>query len=139
LPLIGSPAVIRRATLLAAALSLSLGGCGEGAENVTPPRISVLEADVFATHCTFSSCHGAIAPRMGLSLVAPIHAAVVGVRSTEMPERQRVVPGDPTASYLFEKISSDHPAVGVRMPPGQPLPADIIQAVRRWIEDGAES
>ena len=75
---------------------------------------------------------------MGLSLVAPIHAAVVDVRSTEMPERLRVVPGDPEASYLFEKISSDHPAVGMRMPPGQPLPADIIQAVRRWILDGAE-
>jgi hypothetical protein len=126
------------ATLLAAALSLWLGGCGEGAEDVTPPRISILEADVFGTHCTFSSCHGSIAPRMGLSLVAPIHAAIVGVRSTEMPDRMRVVPGDPVASYLFEKISSDHPAVGMRMPPGQPLPADIIQAVRRWIADGAE-
>jgi hypothetical protein len=131
--------VNRFCTLLAAALSLWLGcGCGDGAEDVTPPRITVLEADVFAARCTFSSCHGAIAPRMGLSLVAPVHAAVVGVRSTEMPDRLRVVPGDPAASYLFEKISSDHPGVGVRMPPGQPLPASIIQAVRRWIETGAE-
>lgn len=111
-------------------------GCGDDPEGLTP-RIAVLEADVFAASCTFTSCHGAVAPRMGLSLVAPIHSAVVGRRSTEVPDRMRVVPGDPAASYLFEKISSNRPAVGVRMPPGKPLPAEAIQAVRRWIERGA--
>lgn len=131
--------MIGRAIAFASAFAavVAASGCGDAGVAGPPERIAVLEADVFATSCAFTSCHGTVTPRMGLSLVAPVHAAVVGQPSTEVPGRMRVVPGDPAASYLFEKISSDKPAVGARMPPGQPLPAAVIQSVRRWIESGA--
>ena len=50
-----------------------------------------------------------------------------------------VVPGDPGASGLFERISSTDP--DVRMPPadsGRSLTAAQVATVRRWIEQGAE-
>jgi hypothetical protein len=49
-----------------------------------------------------------------------------------------VIPGDPDASPLIEKVSSDTPSYGVRMPNGvTPLPAEEINVLRRWIAEGA--
>jgi hypothetical protein len=49
----------------------------------------------------------------------------------------RVVPFDADASYLMEKLSSDSPSVGTRMPPMGALPATQIERVRAWIAAGA--
>ena len=50
----------------------------------------------------------------------------------------RVVPFDPDASYLYEKISVARPTEGDRMPASStPLSAEKIEAVRAWIEAGA--
>jgi len=48
-----------------------------------------------------------------------------------------VVAGDPASSPLYEKVSSDSPTHGARMPPvGDHLDDIEINTVRRWIEDG---
>jgi hypothetical protein len=50
----------------------------------------------------------------------------------------RVTPGEPEQSYLLVKLANPGPALGSRMPLGQPpLPADEIELVRSWILDGA--
>jgi len=50
-----------------------------------------------------------------------------------------VTPSDPNGSYLLEKISSDHPASGARMPYlSNPLPGGEITAIGQWIEQGAQ-
>lgn len=50
-----------------------------------------------------------------------------------------VVPGDPDASPLVDKIESN-PQFGVRMPPNRaPLTAQEITFIRTWIEEGAEN
>jgi hypothetical protein len=72
-----------------------------------------------------------------MSLVAPTHKTIVGQPSTGVPGRVRVAPGDPEASYLFEKISRDRPTKGKRMPPNQPLDPERIALVRAWIALGA--
>ena len=41
------------------------------------------------------------------------------------------VPGDPTASLIYQRVSSR------QMPPGMPLSTSEIEAIRRWIESGA--
>jgi hypothetical protein len=50
-----------------------------------------------------------------------------------------VVPGAPAESYLLEKLTSDAPASGARMPyTSSPLSEQKIAAIRSWIEQGAE-
>jgi hypothetical protein len=123
---------------LALAFGLALGaGCGEGAApEPIPPMLSAIETQIFARNCTFSSCHGASAQE-GLSLIAPVHAKIVGVAASEVPAMMRIAPGDPGGSYLLHKIETTAPMDGVRMPPDQPLPAHKIEAIRQWIAAGA--
>lgn len=103
------------------------------------PKLSVIQQKVFQTSCVFSSCHGADSPQQGLNLSGSTHSLLVNHPSAEVPTRMLVVPGDPSASYLFEKISSDHPTSGARMPYLSPtLPNDQIDGVQQWIEQGAQ-
>ena len=52
-----------------------------------------------------------------------------------------VVPGDPSASYLYQKLSSDQPCSGLRMPRSEfgsdPLPDCVLALVSNWIASGA--
>ena len=51
-----------------------------------------------------------------------------------------VVPGNPDSSYLYQKLTEDHPCSGERMPRGDvalPLPDCLIALVRAWIATGA--
>jgi hypothetical protein len=115
-----------------------VAGCGGGdASEPIPPHLSAIETAIFAHNCTLSSCHGAVSPQEGMSLVSPTHAALIDVPSTEVPDRVRIAPGDPDGSYLLQKVSSTTPLDGVRMPPDQPLPANKIEAIRLWIAAGA--
>ena len=47
-------------------------------------------------------------------------------------------PGDPAGSYLYEKVSSESPAKGLRMPLILgPVPADDLEDFGAWIDSGA--
>jgi hypothetical protein len=52
-----------------------------------------------------------------------------------------VVPGDPTASYLYQKLTNPNPCSGEQMPRTDvfpnPLPACVIALVSAWIAEGA--
>ena len=62
----------------------------------------------------------------------------IAVRSIELPNSFRINPGRPDESYLIEKITSDSPSVGERMPlGGNPLSDTDIDTIRNWILDGA--
>ena len=64
-------------------------------------------------------------------------ANLVGIPSTEVPELDRVEPGDPDNSYVVQKIEGTQ-AVGAQMPlGGPPLPQEQMELVRQWITDGA--
>lgn len=59
--------------------------------------------------------------------------------SAEQVAGRRVVPGQPEASYLIEKLADSTPGFGARMPIGQPpLSAADAARVVRWIVAGAE-
>lgn len=128
------------AALLAIGFATACSGNSTAASNPTvDPKLSVIEQKVFQVSCTFSSCHSADAPQQGLSLAGSPYHAIVNQPSAEVPTRMLVVPSDPNGSYLFEKISNDHPASGSRMPYlSNPLPEGEIAAVRQWIEQGAQ-
>jgi mono/diheme cytochrome c family protein len=53
-------------------------------------------------------------------------------------EREIVVPGNAEDSPLIDKISSNNPRFGSRMPQGRdPLSSTQIEIIRVWINDGA--
>jgi hypothetical protein len=104
------------------------------------PRLSELVQTLFAPGCVLGRCHVTAAPAGELSFTGrqiSVHEALVNAASSERPERMRVVPFDADASYLMEKLSSDSPSVGTRMPPMGALPATQIERVRAWIAAGA--
>ena len=67
------------------------------------------------------------------------YAFTVGVDSTELSGFKRIVPNNAADSYLYMKIAGDPRIVGERMPFfATPLTAEQIEAVRLWIEAGAQ-
>ena len=98
---------------------------------------------MFAVSCSTVSCHGA-AESGGLTLATgSAYANLVGVPATNPAAHAagllRVVPGDPGASFLLDKLTGMLSAdEGDPMPRvGGPLPAARIELIRRWIAAGA--
>jgi hypothetical protein len=52
-----------------------------------------------------------------------------------------VVPGNPSASYLYQKLTNPMPCAGTQMPRGDfggtPLPTCVTDVVGAWISEGA--
>lgn len=112
-----------------------LFGCGPS----QPPTLGRVQSEVFNASCNFAACHRGVGAN-GLNLESPSHAKLVNVAATGVDGGTRilVVPGKPDESYLFEKISKDMPAAGMRMPnTGDVLEPARIQLVRDWIAAGA--
>jgi len=121
-------------------VSACSGGSRSNSNPTIDPKLTVIQQRVFQQSCVFSSCHGADTPQKGLNLSGSIYTVLVNQPSVEVPTRMLIVPGDPSGSYLFEKISNDHPTSGARMPyTSSPLPDYEITAVRDWIEQGAQN
>jgi hypothetical protein len=109
-------------------------------QNASPVTLTQIQTQVFSPVC--SVCHtgptsGILPSGMNLSTRASSFAALVNVASIEVPNLDRVAPGNPDNSYLIHKIEGTA-AVGVRMPQGGPfLNQATIDMIRQWITDGA--
>jgi hypothetical protein len=113
-----------------------LSGSSSGGTVPLSADFDAIQANVFTPIC--SVCHaGATAPQ-GLMLdAAHSYNLLVNIPSTEVPSILRVKPGDPTNSYIIQKLEG-HAAVGGQMPLGEtPLPATTIAFIAQWITDGA--
>lgn len=92
--------------------------------------------EILAANCAGSICHieqdsGGLAMPDAESAY---RALLEGRGSCDAP---RVVPEDPEASLLIQKLEGD-PECGLAMPLGRdPLPTQDIQTIRDWIELGA--
>jgi len=120
--------------------------CGEVC--IDPPASDAhsLADDLLAPSCAFSACHGGNYPKEDLDLTsAEALRAVVGQPSVQDPSRSLVGAGDPTLSYLVDKLRGrDITALdslgneATVMPPDQALCEVRIAAVEAWIEAGAQ-
>jgi hypothetical protein len=134
------------------ALAMSAVACDEKLRDFagpTPdlqPTFSSIQQNVFNARdssgrpaCT--SCHNAAnAPfTANLSLAEGAYQSLVGAASTGKAGAIRVVPGNPDASYLLNKVLGTD-IVGDRMPRLGPYLSDgQIRIIRRWIELGAKN
>lgn len=90
------------------------------------------------------SCHPNEPPGAGLDLHGDarfIYSNIVGVRSTEAPDMNRITRGSAADSYLWRKITGTHLEAGgsgEMMPLGAvPLDEEALDLIERWILDGA--
>ncbi|MBL0126671.1 MAG: hypothetical protein IPP83_04265 [Flavobacteriales bacterium] len=95
---------------------------------------------IFTLHCW--NCHpvsGAL--DLGASEASPgvsqAYVNLVSVVTTGYAPHVRIVPGDPDASVLWQKVTGTG-TYGLNMPPnGTTLSAEELQTIRDWIEQGA--
>ena len=133
-------------SVLALAVFVVAAGCGTSspsAPSPTPSGVSFaqqIQAQILTPACT--SCHtdDGRTPSGGLNLKAgSAYAALVGVASSSKPGATRVIAGNPSGSYLVQKIEGAADIVGLRMPRnGPPFLSDAqVAMIRQWIQAGA--
>jgi hypothetical protein len=135
----------RIGSLTMAALLAACGGGGDGYGGDSrggggpPPLVATFEsiqASVFTPICV--ECHAGASAPLGLRLdETNSYGLLVGISSVEQPGVARVAPGNPSASYLVQKLEGTA-AFGSRMPLGrEPLAQSDIDVIRQWILEGA--
>lgn len=115
-------------------LLMAMESCG-----ALDPTLTTIYDEVFQGSCAFESCHGGPNPEsdLDLSSTSAAFATLIGVDGEEA-DVVRVVPGDPDNSLLYQLLLA--PVGDARqMPVGDQLPDPEIEAIRQWIEDGAEN
>lgn len=142
---------IRIIVLVAAAVGV--GACDESLSTLAgpspnlAPSFASVQQEIFETTDTAGrtacvTCHTNVGrnPSGGLNLLRDLaFAQLVGTSSTQKPGTPRVVPGDPDASYLIQKLEGRVGITGRRMPfNGPPYLTDgQLLIIRRWIAIGA--
>lgn len=138
--------------LLPAALPVLVSACGSGQMvsggpgGAPRPTVSLaqIQQEIFTPRCAHCHAAGGSGP-MPLTAPSTSYSSLVGVDPTNSLARQagkkRVMPGDPSRSFLMDKITGDMEfGEGDRMPQNDhPLSADQIALIRRWIQAGAPS
>lgn len=115
--------------LLAACLISGLSTLAPAQESVAPVSFSKDVAPLLVKHC--QACHGASDPKGGFQLHTFAALQKPGDSGTAP-----ITAGQPEASELFVRISTDD--ADLRMPQdADPLPAEEIELIRRWIAEGA--
>lgn len=92
---------------------------------------------ILDANCTNpAGCHG-VMPSGSLSLDTGAYDNLVGVQAVINGAYTRVVSGDSTESLMMMKLDYDPPGDGgLPMPTGGMLPADALDTVRSWIDQG---
>ncbi len=125
------------------ALSLDGGGGGGGGGGPTfAPTFSAIWDEILVGRgCNTTSCHGAAAGDLALTSKAEAYASLVGTPAAGAlctgRGLTRVVPGEPGASLLLDKVDGSRRACGGPMPPVGRLAEAEVEQIRRWIERGA--
>ena len=96
---------------------------------------------IFTARCfpCHASDHNNGNPVAGLDLgEGNMPGSTIAVRSHQLADTFLINPGHPEASYLVEKIATDSPSRGGRMPQDMPpLSDEEIETIRDWILGGA--
>ena len=103
-----------------------------------PATFTEVRDQILLNSCAFSSCHGD-QEAGGLALTSEgSYSALVQVPSQAIPGETLVIPGDASGSYLVKKMEGAADIAGDEMPPGSILSEDKLEAVRSWIDNGAQ-
>jgi hypothetical protein len=133
---------------LVVACSAESGLSLTAAEPEPAPTFIDVQIALHASGCSEGGCHSPPEGQAGLELVDAPWENLVGVPVTTCgveDQRRRVVPGQPTRSYLMNKLRGRELCGGSRMPLGcddtaaRPcMRPERIDLIERWIAAGAE-
>lgn len=119
-------------------------GCSSSSTRVLPdPTLSSIQTNLFNSSCALSSCHSSGAHKGELALnTGSSYSQLVGViadnEAAAADGKILVVPGDPDASFLIQKLEGPGADEGDLMPQtNDPLSQAEIDVIRQWITDGA--
>ncbi len=121
------------------ALFLAVVACDD---HVISPGVVVTEdgfcgvSQVVEQTCADAGCHDPVSVGGGLDLVTEPYETLT-TRASATYGVAYVVPGDPAASFLYQKVAGTQGDQGSRMPIGSFLPDAAIDVVEQWIADGA--
>jgi len=99
-----------------------------------------IQAPILTPTCAGCHTDEGRTPSGGLNLKAGAsYAQLVNVASTAKAGATRVIPGNPSGSYLVQKLEGAADIVGLRMPRnGPPFLTDAqVATIRQWIQNGA--
>ena len=114
---------------------------GNPADCTADSTFDVIEKQIFGPKgCRVAACHGA-GTSGGLDLrYGAAHFSLVNQPATGSPGKMRVIPGDPEASFLWQKLTGHlTEGEGTPMPAGGAAALDALELelVRTWIVAGA--
>ena len=140
--------VVRLMSGVAALAVLGLAaGCSSNSNPATPtpttPALSFatqIQAQILTPACVLCHTDDGRTPSGGLNLKSgTAFSNLVGVASSGKPGATRVISGNPSGSYLVQKLEGAADIVGLRMPRNGPpyLTTEQVALIRQWIQNGA--
>jgi hypothetical protein len=106
------------------------------------PTLSSIQANIFTPKCVNAGCHPGGGAPMSLQNGQAYNTLVnVTTQNAAYGGRLRVNPGNAAASVLYLKVTGDAATGGAagRMPPGAALSSTETNAIRDWINAGAQN
>jgi len=139
--------MFRKVSLVCLLLLVSCGKLKElptepssgGGEPIDPTAtFTRVQNEIFTPTCAAIGCHDRLGQQQGQNLSPGVaYVNIVNHPSTEMPQLNRITPGDFANSYIYRKITGVG-ITGDRMPQGGPYLTDAqIKLIRDWIRRGA--
>lgn len=105
-----------------------------------PVSFSGVIQPILTASCDGADCHinNAHHPSALNLAVGKAYAQLVNMGTPACSDQQRVVPGDPSSSYILHKLTGHNLCDGEQMPKGKaPLDAASIKSISDWICTGA--
>jgi len=129
-------------------LSVLVAAAGCSSSNSSPsapstPTVSFatqIQAQILNPACTACHTDDGRTPSSNLNLKSGVSISnLVNVASVGKAGAVRVIPGNPSGSYLIQKLEGAADIVGLRMPRNGPpyLTTDQVALIRQWIQNGA--
>lgn len=131
------------AALVVANILAACGGDDPPPPITVEPTLASIQAEIFTPTCATASCHSTGQLEAGLDLSAghAYDSLINAECTTEEADREglvRVKPGDPSMSFLLEKLRGVPNSKGRRMPYDGPYLQDgEIDVIEQWIAEGA--
>lgn len=127
-------------TILSAALLLSIPSCKDQIADPNANPIVFPDANIsytkyvdplFQQRCALSGCHAGSSAQAGLDLLAPSYSSIIN------HQPRLVTPGASANSLLAQRIDG---RLAPQMPyMSQPLNANQITGIKKWIDEGAKN
>ena len=133
--------------VLSLSILLAAVGCSSSSSSPSSPSptptvtfSTQIQQQIFNPACTACHTDDGRTPASNLNLKSGVSISnLVNVASVGKAGAVRVIAGNPSGSYLIQKLEGAADIVGLRMPRNGPpyLTTEQVALIRQWIQNGA--